>query len=62
MAITDSCAAGRVMPRTRNQSKYIHSYTLRLRVYRQTFENYNVVNNNALNKDSHIDKIYVCNE
>ena len=42
MAITDSCAAGREMPRTKNQSKYIHSYTRRdSPTDRPTFENYN---------------------
>ena len=41
MAITDSCAAGREMPRTKNQSKYIHSYTRRdSPTDRPTFENY----------------------
>ena len=40
MAITDSCAAGREMPRTKNQSKYIHSYTRRdSPTDRPTFEN-----------------------
>ena len=42
MAITDSCAAGREMPRTKNQSKYIHSYTRKdSPTDRPTFENYN---------------------
>ena len=36
MAITDSCAAGREMPRTKNQSKNILSYGLRVRVYSKT--------------------------
>ena len=39
MAITDNCAAGREIPRTKNQSKNILSYGLPVRVYGQTFSN-----------------------
>ena len=36
MAITDNCAAGREMPRTKNKSKYVHDNSLGDRVYGQT--------------------------
>ena len=36
MAITNSCATGREMPRTKNQSKYIHGNLPGDRVYGQT--------------------------
>ena len=36
MTITNSCVAGREMPRTRNQSKHIHDNLPRDRVCRQT--------------------------
>ena len=36
MVITNSCAAGKEMQRTKNQSKYIHGYLPGDRIYRQT--------------------------
>ena len=58
MAITDSCAAGREMPRTKNQSKNILSYGLPVSTTDRQDINYIVYPDDGTNRTKFLRQTY----